>query len=874
MKEPIDPQPPRLLYSLLNLFIRRDIKLYVLGDFDEEYLEIAERLGNRSANTWFRRQFFRSLPRIIKDTAIWRIDMFKSYITVALRNMKRQKIFSLINILGMAIALMVCLWIFLFIKDEYSYDRFHENAESIYSVIQSDFHFDNMRRYVLVHTGPAFKVYFPGIEYSVRFSHADVIVQYGDKLFQERCDFADKDFFKMFSYRLIQGEADTVFDSEGTVVLTTSTASKYFGNQDPRGKTLTVSIGEVRKDYLVAGVAEDVPSNSFLQFNMLMNIEELTKIYGPEEISNRNWTLVYTFIQLKEGVSPEAVEAGLPAFFEQNFGPLIEDRRGRGSWNEEGPTIALWLQNLRDIHMHYQGIEGGVESRTAISTILGGIGLLILFIACINFTNLSIGRASTRMVEIGMRKILGAQRKNLVRQFWSESFLIVLFAMLLGLAAGSQLMPLFNRLAMKNIQESDVFTAPNLAIFGGFVIILSILAGFYPGTVLPRILPIQIFRGKLRLGGKNILSKMLIVLQFSASTFLIISTLVLVKQVKYISSKDLGYDREEVVVINTLERRSFTINTQIFDIFEAEAESLPHIMEVSGCVFPLSSEIGNGKLTYNDKRLDFNFTSVHYNFFATMGIPFIAGGDFPRQHSPAIDPVVVNEAFIKAYEIENPIGTKITFDTPATQIVGVVKDFHFWNLKEEIKPTLVLLDRRTGPRNLLVRIDTSDVSRAITSLEQIWSRAQPNKPFDYTFEDTLFQAKYSAEKRWSGIVFFSAFFAILISCMGLIGITNLAISRRVKEVGIRRVLGASKRKVCSLLTREYIVLVCISNLIAWPLGFYYMRKWIESYAYRTEIDIGIFLLAGFLSLVTSLMTISFMVLKAASTNPIKSLRYE
>jgi putative ABC transport system permease protein len=874
MKKAFEPQPPRFLYVLLRTFIRRDMQLYVLGDFDEEYEEIARKSGIRAANRWFRKHFFQSLPRIIIDTMIWRFDMFKNYLTVSLRNMSRQKVFSLINILGVAIALMVCLWIFLFIQDEFSYDRFHENADSVYSVVQNDYHFNIKRRYTMVHTGPALKETFPDIEYAVRFSHAEVIVQQGDNYFQERCDFADKDFFMMFSFNLIQGDPITVFDRESAVVLTTDLARKYFGNQDPMGKTLTVSIGEVRKDYLVTGLVEEVPSNTLLQFQMLMNIKELAKIYGPEEITNRNWSQVYTFIQLKEGVSSKAIEAGLPAFFEQYFGPLIEDRKGRGSWNEEGPTISLWLQDLKDIYLYSQGIEGATESRISISYVLGGLGLLILFIACINFTNLSIGRASSRMVEIGMRKILGAHRKNLIRQFWSEALLTVFFAMLIGLAAGTALLPLFNRLAMKNIQEADVFTLPNLVTFGVAVILLSVLAGLYPGMALSRILPQQIFRGNLKLGGKNILTRTLTIAQFSASIFLIIASLIVAKQVRYIFAKDLGYDREEVVVIKTFERRNYDINTQIFDIFEAETASLPYIKSVSGCVFPLSSEVGSGKLTYNDKRLDFDFTSVHYNFCETMGIRFIAGGDYSRQASPDIDPIIVNEAFIKAFEIENPIGTILFPKPPPTQIIGVVEDFHFWNLKQAIQPTLIMLDKRTGPRNLLVRIDSSDISRAISGLEKIWKKAQPNKPFDYRFEDAIFQQKYAEEKRWSGIVFFASFFAVLISCMGLVGITTLAISRRVKEVGIRRVLGAPILKICSLLSWEYLVLVSISNLIAWPLGYYFMRKWIEAYAYRTEIDLGIFLLAGFLSLAVALITIGFIVFRAASANPVESLRYE
>lgn len=871
MSQKHTPGPPRFLYAVLKFFIRRDMKLFILGDFDEAYLEIAETRGQKEADRWYRKHFFRSLPQIIKDTGAWRIDMLRNYLLVALRNIKRQKVFSLINILGLSLALMACLWILLFIKDEFSFDRFHTNRDSIYSVVKTDHHFDHMRRLIFTIAGPTLKEYFPGIKHSVRFSHYEAIVRQEDKLFQERCDFADADFFKMFSFKLLRGDAESALEKESAVVLTRSLAEKYFGTQDPMGKTLTVSFGQERKDFVVSAVAEDVPSNSFLRFEMLMNMDELTRIYGPPEWANRNWTLVYTFVQLEDGVSPEVIEDRLPAFLEHHYGPYIEDRKSRGSWNEDGPTLTLWLQKLKDIHLRSQGIEGYEGNRLTVSFLLGGIGLLILFIACINFTNLSIGRASTRTVEIGMRKILGAQRMNLIRQFWSESILLVFISMCMGVAAGTLMLPLFNRLSGKNILESDILTASNLALMAAVTVILGLLAGLYPGAVLSRIQPVKIFRGSLRLGGKNLLTRLLIVAQFSASIFLVISTLTLSRQVNYIFTKDLGYDRGGVVVINTLERRNFAVNEQIFNVFESEVANLPHINEVSGCVFPLSSEIGSLKLTYNDRRLDCNFTSVHHNFFDTMGIRFLAGGDFPRPFPSESNPIIVTESFVRAYEIEDPVGTAIDGET---KIVGVVEDIHFWNLKRKIMPTVILFDQRTGPRNLLVRVDASDMSRAVASLDRIWKKAQPDKPFVYTFEDTLFQEKYAEEKRWSGIVFFTSLFALLISCMGLVGITTLAIGRRIKEVGIRRVLGAPVLKICSLLTSEFLILVAAGNLIAWPLGYYFMRRWLEGYAYRTTIDLGIFLLAGFLTLSISVATIGILVYRAASADPVESLRYE
>jgi len=443
--------------------------------------------------------------------------------------------------------------------------------------------------------------------------------------------------------------------------------------------------------------------------------------------------------------------------------------------------------------------------------------------------------------------------------------------MTFAITAGLLLLPFFNNLCGKNILESEFLSLSNLTLFGGVSILIGLISGLYPGAVISRIQPAKIFQGFIRTGGKKNLTRLLILIQLSVSIFLVISTLVLSKQLKFIHTKDLGYQRKGILVINTFETRKYEINERIFNFFEAETEGLSYIKSLSGCVFPLSEEIGDAKLPYKGKRLPVNFASVHYNFFETMDIKFIDGRDFPRLYPQDIEPVIVTESLINAYDIENPIGTRLN---PGTEIIGVVEDIHFWNLKEKIKPTIIRLDRRVGPRKLLVRIDPEDSEQAIASLKEIWKKVQPNKPFDYTFEDSIFRSKYAEEKRWNEIIFYSSLLAILISCMGLIGITLLTIGRKIKEIGIRKVLGASIWRIYSFLIREYMVLVGISNLIAWPAGYYFMNQWLKSYAYRTDIDIGIFFLAGFLTLFLSLGTIGFQVFKAASVNPSELLRDE
>ena len=675
----------------------------------------------------------------------------------------------------------------------------------------------------------------------------------------------------MFSFRLNRGDPGTVLQSTGSVVISEILARKYFGRGNPVGEKINITLGQESNGYTISGVAAEVPSNSFLQFKLLMNIRELERLYGPAILTNENWPHVFTFIELRKAISPIKIKAGLPAFFADRFEPLIAERKSRGSWNPVGPTIILGLQRLRDIHLHSKGIEGSKENRLAKSYVLAGIGFLILLIACINFTNLSIGRTSTRTVEIGMRKLLGAGRKDLIHQFWSESILILFASLCCAFTAGILLLPLFNRLADKKLLINDILTLPNFALFIGAVVMIGLLTGLYPGVVLSRIQPVAIMKGFLKLGGRNVITRLLVAVQFTASIFLIVAALTLSKQIKFIHTKDLGYHREGVLVIGTLGNRNYEANAHIFNTFENEAENLPFIKSVSGCVFPLSEEIGDGKLVYEGKSITYNFTSVHYNFFNTMGIKFVAGKDFSRQYPDGIEPVIVTESFVEALEIRNPIGAMIN---PGTEIIGVVEDIHFWNLKQKIRPTIIRIDRRIGPRNLLVRIDTDDMGRAVAGLKTIWKKIHPDRPFQYTLEDQIFQGKYAEEKRWNGIAFYSSFFAIGISCMGLIGITMLAIGRRIKEIGVRRILGAPVRKICTLLIKEYIILVGVSNLIAWPLGYFFMSRWLNGYAYRTNMDAGIFLAAGFLNVAISMITIGLQVFKAASIDPVELLRSE
>ncbi len=870
MKKNSVQRPPRILEWIVSRMRDYDRKFSSTGDLAEFYADLSGTSGRTKANIWYLSQILSSVPPYMKFALLWRFSMLRNYFYIALRNIKRQKAFSVIKILGLSLALAFCIWVYLFVKHEISYNRFHDHADSIFSVINTDHYYPYTYRNIPVVAGPALKEYFPEIERSVRLSREPAVVRYENILFREMCHLTDKDFFQLFSFRLLQGDRSRALESEDGIVLTRSTAVKYFPDLDAMGKTLTLTFGQKRKDFAVSGIVEDPPSNSTITFDLLIRIENLGFSRGQEALQSWIGPRSETYIQLKQGAGAASVDARFPSFISQYFSKVIEERKARGAWNEKGETITLWLQNIKDIYLHSQDITGGQGSHIKKSYILAGIGLLVLLIACINFTNLSLGTAFTRTGEIGVRKMLGAGKKNIVRQFLGESLVILSLSMVLGVFLAAGFLPLFNRLAAKSLSASEVLTLPNLLLFVGATVFVGVLAGLYPGLVLSNTEAARIIKGHMKLGGKNHLTRVLIVAQFSAAVFLTISTLTMAKQIKYINTKDLGFQKEGVVIVETLERAGEA--ERIFNLFKQKAGNLASVQQISSCAFPLGGPQGEGTLQFNEKKLKFQFSSVSHDYFSTMGIKFVAGGDFPQTIPSDINPVVVNELFVNSFEIDDPIGTNLAPSERPTQIIGVVEDYHYSNLHHEKEPVMHFFS--PAPFNILLRISSENIARTIEDLKRIWKEIQIEKPFIYSFQDQLLENQYKDEKRWNAIVLSSAVFVVLITCMGLIGITTIITSRRIKEIGIRRVLGASVLKISRSLCGDFVILAAIANIVTWPLGYYFMSLWLENFAYRTHMDIGIFLLAGLLSLVFSLGTIGFLVYKAASSNPADCLRYE
>jgi putative ABC transport system permease protein len=794
--------------------------------------------------------------------------MYKNYLKIALRHLSRQKVLAFINIFGLSIALGCSIWIYLFISDEVSFDRFFKKADSIFSIIQTDNHYKFTTRQNPNPLGPALKEHFSEIEYAVRIVRDNPVIRYQDRMFVERLAMVDADFFNLFSFNLLQGNRETVLSQDNSMVLTESMAKKYFIDEDPLGKILTITFGQRTKDFLISGLLEDIPSNSTLQYELFVNIQNTGLSRSPEILSSWVAPQSYTFIQLKDGVDTGIIENRLPSFIKQYMSGVIEERRGRGAWLEDGETIIFSLQNLKDMHLHSMQIGGGEGSDISKSMILAGIGLLVLLIAGINFTNLSIARTSKRAVEIGMRKVLGADRKNLFRQFWSESVLTVFISMLMGLMLAEIMISLFNRLADKNLSIIHFLTPFNLTAFTVFTLFVGLAAGTYPGLILSRFQPVETLSKRQKIQGINHLTRSLLIFQFCVSIFLIIATLTMAKQIRFINTKDLGFDRNGIVTISTQER-GHAEGERVVQHFRNLALNESEVVSASGCSYPFSQYPGIGNIEVNGIQGQFLFSSVYYDYAKTMGMKLVEGRDFSEEFHPG-NSIVVNQTFVSHFNIESPIGQ----EAGGARIIGVIEDYNYMTLREQIEPVLHVFNDSGSLINVLVRISPQNLNRTLSLLEKSWKEIQPNKPFMYSFFDEDLALRYSEETKWNSIVFHSSFLAILITCMGLIGITGITINKRTKEIGIRKILGASIRQIVGLILSNFTALILISNGIALPIAYVVMTKWLQSFVYRINMDAGIFLLAGLISFFVAILTIIFQVLKAAMSNPVNSLRTE
>ncbi|UCE42105.1 MAG: ABC transporter permease [Candidatus Aminicenantes bacterium] len=802
--------------------------------------------------------------------------MFKNYVKIAARNLYKQKAYSLINIFGLAIAIAFCILILLFVRDEVTHDSFHKKADRLYRVIilkkQDD---GSMQSHAMTPPplGPALKEEFPEVAHMARFKKRGDVVVYQGKSFRESITLAEPDFFKMFSFPLIYGDPQTILQDRNSVVLREEVAKNYFGDEDPIGKILSIKMGSRFYDFTVSGIAGNIPGNSSITFDFLVSFDRV-KDYTPASQLNQ-WLgfTTLTFIELQGNVIAADLEQKFPGFIKKYMGQDIE-KYLKGDYS----AFQMDLQPLEDIYLNTR-ISSSYQSGSnpIYSYILSGIAFLILIIAAINYMNLAIARSTIRLREIGVRKVLGASRKKLMHQFLGESLFFSFISLSVGIVLAELFLPAFNNFAGKTLSIqylSDWTTLSSLVVLMLFV---GFSSGSYPALFLSSFRPAEVFRSHLRIGGKSKFSKGLVVVQFILSVFLIICTLIMTQQLSYLQNRNLGFKGEQVVIMPT---HGSAQGTLLVDRFRNELASFADVKAVAGSV----QSLGNDRtyiaspVRFEKKQVMSHYFLIDYDFLETVGLQIVEGRDFLKEFTA--DPkesVIVNESLVNEMGWDSASGKKIkTFmgrKDPLT-VVGVVKDFHFESLHNQIKPAIFYIEPRWQQEYIYVKISPVNIPSSLRLLEDMWKKNAPNFPFMYSFLDDEFQKLYRAEKRWSTIIRYSSFFAILISCLGLFGLSALSIARRTKEIGIRKVLGASVQGLASMMSLDFLKLVIFANVLSWPLAYYVMSRWLRSFAFRIDIKLGVFLLAAVIAAAIALLTVGLQAVKAAVANPVESLRYE
>jgi putative ABC transport system permease protein len=795
--------------------------------------------------------------------------MLKNYFITTLRNLSRNKVFSIINLSGLSVGLACCMLIFLYAKDEVSYDRFHTKANNIYRIAAISHSSDGntMKMGVVgMMPGPTFHREIPEIKTFVRLQGDGFTLRRGNELFQQPAHAVDSNFLSVFTFPLLEGNPQTALRDPYSLVLSEATAKKYFGNTPAMGQTLELKVDTAFKTFRITGIAKNTPQNSSIKFDMLVPMS-FRQIGNNEQ----HWLNFYlnTFVVLPAGADIKAVEAKMAASFQRNAAAQLKEAREQYNMKE---TYSFHLQPFLDMHLSQDfRAENGLTdaSNPMYSYILSGIALFIFLIACINFINLTIARSLKRAKEIGVRKVMGSQRSQLILQFLGESFILSFVAFMLATGLVNILLPFFNTVSDKALSFSYLLDAKLVAGFIGMFLLTGFLAGIYPALVLSRFNPVATLYGKLRFGGKNLLAKSLVVLQFSLATFLVIATVIIYSQFNYLVNFDLGYNDKNVAVLN-----SGGFNRNKADVIRNSLMQNPAITNVS---FDQGGRWGTVARINGNQDVSFDMKIIDHNYLELLQIPVANGRNFSKDlASDTANGVMVNESFVKMAGWKEPLGQTIDFfyNNKKYNVIGVVKDYHFLSLNEKIGPQIFLSNPQYSLRSVYVKIKEDKTAEVMPFLQKTFRELFPFQPYEYSFKAAENEQQYAAERKWKQIVSFGAVLTIFISCIGLFGLSLLAAERRTKEIGIRKVLGASVATITRALSTSFLKLVLISALIAIPAAALIMQRWLENYPYRVSLSWWMYALATVLIVLIALLTISYQAVKAALANPVKNLRTE
>jgi len=818
--------------------------------------------------------------------------MLTNFFKIALRNLLKRKIYTLINILGLATGMSVCFLIVLFIQSELNFDNFHKKGDQIYRVVLERKYPGRSTSYSIIpqSIGEAIKKEYPEVIESTRiFNFAgggDFFVKINDKVFQEKnVLMVDSNFFQVFTATLLEGDAVTALEKPNTVVLNESTAKRYFGSvENAIGKTLETD-GDNNNKFMISAICQDWPDNSHFIFDILISSATFQNTRQPNYI---NFS-ASTYLLLNKNASPSALEAKFPQLISKYVAGDIEKGMEQTlvQFTAAGNGYRYYLQPLKKIHL-ISDLEAELRPNGSIKAvyIFGIVAVFILFLASINFINLATARSLERAKEVGIRKTFGSERRSLINQFLLESVMLSLISMVVAIVFVIFLLPLFNQVSGKELTATYFLHPLRISLLFGFAILIGLIAGIYPALVLSSFKPIVVLKGKFKSSSYGMaLRNGLVVFQFSISVILIICTIIVNRQMNYMVGDRLGFKKDHIIVVersDLLNTKTRAFKTEVSKIsgveFVSSASSLPGTQNFFGISFqPVGSKetmTGRGLL-------------VDENYASALNIEMKEGRFFSKDFSTDSLSIVLNEKAVAEMGLKNPIGTRLTSPDPQFNsidgltkyeytVVGVIKDFHFQSLHQKITPLVISNPSKFGDvMNLTaVRIKAGDFKSAVSAIETKWKQFVPERPFNYSFLDNNLAEQYHAEQTTQRVYTIFSVLAVFIGCIGLLGLAAYSTQQRLKEISIRKVLGASIFNIVTMLSKDFLKLVVIAALLAFPIAWYAMNTWLQDFAYRTNISWWMFLLAGLLSALIALVTISFQAIKAAFTNPVKSMRTE
>lgn len=863
-------KPPRIGSWLLKRLTEYHDSYSSLGDFEEEFHLIAEKRNALRASLWYWMQIGIAIPHYVSLIIYWRLSMFHNYLKIAYRHFKKYKAYSMINVIGLAIGMACCILMTLWITDELSYDRFHEHSDRLYRIITETELGDQINRlpqasYPL---GPLLKEKYPEVVDYVLYTggYTGWQIRYGDVVFaNERIGFGGPSFFNMFSFPFIQGNPETALQERYTVILTETFARKVFGEQDPIGQVMQMS----DTDMTVTGIVADIPANSHLQFDFIIPMINQER-WREQEFDN--WEMGSPcYIQLGEGVSSKA--------FEKKIAHIVNE------YHDKGKTT-IHLQSMTRVHLHSDFIwdmsntgKGDINSVRIFSI----SAICILLIACMNFINLSTARSANRSKEVGLRKVIGARRHDIIKQFFNESTLMSILSLLLSLAMAYILLPTLNGFSGKAL---DLNFINNRSLLSGVIviaIITGLASGSYPAVFLSSFHPLRVLRGGFseKQQGQSLFRKALVVIQFGITIILLITTLIISRQLAFMQNKDLGFNKDHIV--------SFAGYGRYWGGFaEAKAELLnhPYILNVTKGFPPERMGRGNSDFQWEGKNAGAHIalypTGVDFDYVETFGMEIVDGRSFSSAFATDSVNCILNEKAVEVMGLDSPVGTSISYsgnmgwaygwDNRQGVVIGVVKNFHLGSLHHEIPP--VVLKFSTRGFFVSVKLAADHIPEAMDFLEEKWGEWVPGEPFRYRFFDESIGNYYQSEKRIGKMFKYFTTLAILIACLGIFGMSSFIAEQRTKEIGIRKVMGASVSGVVLMLSKDFTKWVLAANIIAWPLAYFMMHRWLQNFAFRINLEAGTFILSTFVALVIALLTCSIQAVRAARANPVEVLKWE